>query len=72
MVEKLIDSVLYWCLSRNYQARRPRPSKDEIADLIDRRLESAKGGEDGKFISHQRNGYRYYITRSYDERYGKR
>lgn len=45
-----------------------RPTKDEIADLIDRRLGSVGRGEDGCIIRHARNGYRYYITRSQDER----
>jgi hypothetical protein len=65
MLDELVEKVRNALCGTRYQGR---PSKDEIADLIDRRLGSDGRGEDGNIIRHSRNGYRYYITRSYDER----
>jgi hypothetical protein len=40
------------------------PSKNEIANLIDARLGSDNGRDDGKIIRITREPYQYYITRS--------
>jgi hypothetical protein len=61
-LEKLVDRLLNRCFGKYRDTS--RPSKDDIADQIDRRLGDDNGRDDGKIISHKRNGYRYYITRS--------
>ena len=60
-IVKTVRKILYFLLGRGeYHI----PNKDEIADMIDARLGCDNGRDDGKIITHKRNGYRYYITRS--------
>ena len=67
---KLIDRLVEMFLNRFLPIKRKAiPTKDEIADLIDRRLQGSENGEDGKFITIKRKGYYYRITRSVDEHY---
>jgi hypothetical protein len=67
MFPMLLDSIIEWCFNRN-RNRRPRPTKPEIADVIDAYLVDSNRYEDGAIIRIKANGYNYYITRSVDTR----
>jgi hypothetical protein len=61
-VKWLVDKFVDWLL--DVKQDKPEPTKEEIADLIDRHLGTTDGAEDGKIIRHENNYYHYYITRS--------
>jgi hypothetical protein len=63
LLEKCVDWLLRTYLGRFRPT--PLPTEDEIADLIDQYLGDDNSRVSGEIISHERNGYRYYITRSH-------